>query len=75
MVKVLYNSQALLPDTLRSEPVQKRRFSLIESNNNFCFVKFSVYFFSYGSTALYGPEPPRFVEVSWSHTFGTHHSR
>jgi hypothetical protein len=22
----------------------------------------------YGSTALYGPGPPRFVEVSWSHT-------
>jgi hypothetical protein len=29
----------------------------------------------YGSTALYGPGPPRFVEVSWSHTFETHHSR
>jgi hypothetical protein len=26
-----------------------------------------MYFFSYGSTALYGPRPPRFVEVSWSH--------
>jgi hypothetical protein len=26
-------------------------------------------FFLYGSTALYGPGPPRFVEVSWSHTF------
>jgi hypothetical protein len=32
-------------------------------------------FFSYGSTALYGPGPPRFVEVSWSHTFETHHNR
>jgi hypothetical protein len=29
-------------------------------------------FFSYGSTALYGPGPPRFVEFSWSHTFETH---
>jgi hypothetical protein len=33
------------------------------------------YFFFYGSTALYGPGPPRFVEVSWSYTFETHHSR
>jgi hypothetical protein len=24
--------------------------------------------FFFGSTALYGPGPPRFVEVSWSHT-------
>jgi hypothetical protein len=32
-------------------------------------------FLPYGSTALYGPGPPRFVEVSWSHTFETHHSR
>jgi hypothetical protein len=32
-------------------------------------------FFFYGSTALYGPGPPRFVEVSWSHTFETHLSR
>jgi hypothetical protein len=24
--------------------------------------------FFYGSTALYGPGPSRFVEVSWSHT-------
>jgi hypothetical protein len=32
-------------------------------------------FFFYGSTALYGPGPPHFVEVSWSHTFETHHSR
>jgi hypothetical protein len=29
--------------------------------------RFNVHFF-YGSTALYGPGPPRFVEVSWSHT-------
>jgi hypothetical protein len=28
----------------------------------------------YGSTVLYGPGPPRFVEVSWSHTFETHQS-
>jgi hypothetical protein len=34
-----------------------------------------IYLFLYGSTALYGPGPPRFVEVSWSHTFETHHSR
>jgi hypothetical protein len=34
----------------------------------FCFVL-------YGSTALYGPGPPSFVEVSWSHTFETHHAR
>jgi hypothetical protein len=34
-----------------------------------------IYFFLYGSTALDGPGPPRFVEVSWSHTFETHHSR
>jgi hypothetical protein len=27
--------------------------------------------FFYGSTALYGPGPPRFVEVSWSHTLDT----
>jgi hypothetical protein len=27
------------------------------------------HFFSNGSTALFGPGPPRFVEVSWSHTF------
>jgi hypothetical protein len=27
------------------------------------------HFFFYGSTALYGPGPLRFVEVSWSHTF------
>jgi hypothetical protein len=33
------------------------------------------FFFSYGSTALYGPGPPRFVEASRSHTFETHHSR
>jgi hypothetical protein len=32
-------------------------------------------YFLYGSTALYGPGPPHFVEVSWSHTFETHHSR
>jgi hypothetical protein len=33
-------------------------------------------FFLYGSTALYGPGPgpPRFVEVSRSHT-QTHHTR
>jgi hypothetical protein len=35
----------------------------------------SLNFFFYGSTALYGPGPPRFVEVSWSHTFETHHVR
>jgi hypothetical protein len=35
----------------------------------------SLFFFLYGSTTLYGPGPPRFVEVSWSHTFETHHSR
>jgi hypothetical protein len=29
------------------------------------------FFFSYGSIALYGLGPPRFVEVSWSHTFET----
>jgi hypothetical protein len=29
------------------------------------------YFFFYGSTALYGPGPPRFVEVSRSHTLDT----
>jgi hypothetical protein len=28
-------------------------------------------FFFYGSTALYGPGPPRFVEVSWSHNWDT----
>jgi hypothetical protein len=28
-------------------------------------------FFFYGSTALYGPGPPRFVEVSRSHTLDT----
>jgi hypothetical protein len=33
------------------------------------------HFFLYGSTVLYGPGPPRFVEVSWSHTLETHHSR
>jgi hypothetical protein len=33
------------------------------------------FIFFYGSTALYGPGPPRFVKVSWSHTFETHHSR
>jgi hypothetical protein len=32
-------------------------------------------FFLYGSTALYGPGPPRFVEASRSHTYETHHSR
>jgi hypothetical protein len=32
-------------------------------------------FFLYGSTALYGPGPPHFVEVLWSHTFEIHHSR
>jgi hypothetical protein len=32
---------------------------------------FLMYFFSYGSTALYGPGPPRFVEVSWWHTLDT----
>ena len=31
-------------------------------------------FFFYGSTALYGPKPPHFVEVSRSHTFETHHT-
>jgi hypothetical protein len=30
-----------------------------------------MYFFFYGSTALYGSGPPRFVEVSWSHTLDT----
>jgi hypothetical protein len=29
------------------------------------------FFFSYGSTALYGPGPPRFVEASRSHTSDT----
>jgi hypothetical protein len=33
-----------------------------------------IYIFFYGSTALYGPGPPRFVEASRSHTFETHHS-
>jgi hypothetical protein len=33
------------------------------------------FLFLYGSTDLYGPGPPRFVEVSWSHTFETHHSQ
>jgi hypothetical protein len=41
-----------------------------------CYIMRSIkQFFLYGSTALYGPGPPRFVEVSWSHTFETHHSR
>jgi hypothetical protein len=31
-------------------------------------------FFLYGSTALYGPGPPRFVEASRSHTLDTPHS-
>jgi hypothetical protein len=31
-----------------------------------------LFFFIYGSTALYGPGPPRFVEVSWSHTHFRH---
>jgi hypothetical protein len=31
------------------------------------FIEIGVSFLSYGSTALYGPGPPRFVEVSWSH--------
>jgi hypothetical protein len=30
-----------------------------------------LYFFFYGSTALYGPGPPRFVKVSWPHTLDT----
>jgi hypothetical protein len=30
--------------------------------------------FLYGSTALYGPGPPRFVEASRSHTLDTPHS-
>ena len=38
-------------------------------------VESDIPFFLYGSTALYGPGPPRSVEVSWSHTFETHHSR
>jgi hypothetical protein len=39
------------------------------------FVNIYIYiFFSYGSTALNGPGPPRFVEVSWSHTLDTPHS-
>jgi hypothetical protein len=33
------------------------------------------FFFSpYGLTALYGPGPPHFVEVSWSHTLDTSQS-
>jgi hypothetical protein len=40
-----------------------------------CSLAQRCYFYFYGSTALYGPVPPRFVEVSWSHTFDTHHSR
>jgi hypothetical protein len=32
---------------------------------------FNYIFFFYGLTALYGPGPPRFVEVSWSHTLNT----
>ena len=34
-----------------------------------------IWYFFYGSTALYGHGPPRFVEVSWSHKPETHHSR
>jgi hypothetical protein len=34
-------------------------------------LKINTFFFLYGSTALYGPGPPRFVEVSWSHTLDT----
>jgi hypothetical protein len=30
-----------------------------------------IYIFIYGSTALYVPGPPRFVEVSWSHNLDT----
>jgi hypothetical protein len=30
-----------------------------------------ILFFFYGSTALYGPGPPRFVEASRSHTLDT----
>ena len=42
----------------------------------FKYISFLHTFFPpYGSTALYGPGPPRFVEVSWSHTSETHHSR
>jgi hypothetical protein len=33
--------------------------------------RWSNFFFFYGSTALYGPGPPRFVEASRSHTLDT----
>jgi hypothetical protein len=46
------------------------------ATRRFIFILLFKYcFFFYGSTALFGPGPPRFVEVSWSHTFETHHSR
>jgi hypothetical protein len=38
------------------------------------FISFFFFFFSYGSTALYGPGPPRFVEASRSHTLDTSQS-
>jgi hypothetical protein len=47
------------------------RFTIIPQQRRHFFFFLSFY----GSTALYGPGPPRFVEVSWSHTFETHHSR
>jgi hypothetical protein len=45
-----------------------------EASSSHTFLPFydvQIFFFFYGSTALYRPGPPRFVEVSWSHTLDT----
>jgi hypothetical protein len=47
-------------------------FDDVDKTNEFLLI--SNDFFSYGSTALYGPGPPRFVEASRSHTLDTPHS-
>jgi hypothetical protein len=51
----------------RTYPLNSRRLTGSCAIN--CMSPFICFF--YGSTALYGPGSPRFVEVSWSHTLDT----
>jgi hypothetical protein len=89
-MKALYPSKRRWLFTIRHDITSQMTYSFINTsvrNKNLAIFDLSegltisqifhfvIFFFFYGSTALYGPGPPRFVEVSWSHTFETHHSR
>jgi hypothetical protein len=54
----------------RGDSMKEQLFMKLYMIQQFLSLSLSLSLF-YGSTALYGPGPPRFVEVSWSHTLDT----